>query len=78
MTAEGGGLGKTPESAINIFSSIKYLIWDNVQEKIVGYDQFTENLKTMVMPSKIEYINLFEKYIKQIVQKSPFKNRRVL
>jgi len=71
-------LEKGSSSAISIESSLKYLIWDNNKETIVGYGRLEKDLKLMQMPNKSKYIEIFEEYIKQIVQKSPFKNRRVL
>jgi len=71
-------LEKGSISAISIESSLKYLIWDNNKETIVGYGRLEKDLKLMQMPNKSKYIEIFEEYIKQIVQKSPFKNRRVL
>lgn len=78
IVSESSGLGKGSSSAISIESSLKYLIWDNNKETIVGYGRLEKDLKLMQMPNKSKYIEIFEEYIKQIVQKSPFKNRRVL
>ncbi|MFA8341930.1 MAG: hypothetical protein ACEPO8_03045 [Rhodothermaceae bacterium] len=78
MGAEGGGLGRCPESVVKISSGLKYLIWDNSSEQIVGYGSLKENFRTMIMPIKQDYFTVFKRYVKEIIQNSPFKEKNFL
>lgn len=78
VAPEGGGLGRGSSSAISIESSLKYLIWDNNKETVVGYGRLEKDFRLMQMPNKTKYIEIFEEYIRQIIISSPFKNKRVL
>lgn len=78
VVADGGGLGQGSSSSIGIVSGLKYLIWDNKQEKIAGYGSLEKDFTLMEMPDKLNYIKVFEDYVKQIVSNSPFRNKKSL
>ena len=65
---QGGKQERYPVTA-----SIKYLIWDNNEQKIAAYGKLTQEFHTLMsVPSKEYYLWIFDKFASLIIQNSPF------
>ena len=73
FTAEGGGLGSTATSSIQVKSSVQYCIWDNLNQNIIGYGEVGSKMKLLLLPERPEYIKIIDELTKKIIKKSPLK-----
>ena len=71
--ADGGGLGSSPQTIIEVNSSLQYCIWDNQNHNIIGYGEVGSTTVSLILPKRSGYIKIFDELSKKIIEKSPLK-----
>ena len=68
-------IGNGTNQNYSMEAGLKYLLWDNHIEKVIGFGQFSKYINLLHYPKKETYIELFEDYARAIIASSPFINK---
>jgi hypothetical protein len=70
-------LGSGTQGSYSMKAGLDYLLWDNKKNKIAGYGKLTNSLKLIEVPTKENYLDVFEKFAISIIKQSPFSPKKI-
>jgi hypothetical protein len=78
-TGDGKGvsLGRGSETFFVIDAGIKYLLWDNIKNKVAAYGKLQTKQKLFSLPTKESYLTILELFVNDMVSQSPFAQKKI-
>lgn len=76
-SVEGSSLGRVGQASYTLKIGFEYLIWDFKNQKVAGYGRISQKAKLLVVPQKEDFIQVLDKLVEILIQKSPFIAKKI-